>query len=114
LHLDAVNTTGQVVSAIQNQLVNFSGPLLTFFGLVQAIASIIGCLAFLYVQKYFNLKTKTMLQVSNVFTLLIPIWGCIGLGTQTIGFHDVREMWVYQVWFGIFTAPFYAYTQTVM
>ncbi|KAH8555581.1 autophagy-related protein 22-like protein [Umbelopsis sp. PMI_123] len=111
---DAVNTTGQVVSAIQNQLVTFSGSLLTFFGLVQAIASIVGCLVFLYVQKYFNLKTKTMLQVSNVFTLLIPVWGCIGLGSQSIGFHDVREMWVYQVWFGIFTAPFYAYTQTVM
>ncbi|KAJ2961191.1 hypothetical protein NQZ79_g3494 [Umbelopsis isabellina] len=111
---DAVNTTGQVVAVIQNNLVNFQGPLLTFFGLVQAIASIIGCLAFLYIQKYFKLQTKTMLQVSNVFTLMVPIWGCIGLGSQVIGFHDVREMWVYQVWFGLFTAPFYAYTQTVM
>jgi MFS-type transporter involved in bile tolerance (Atg22 family) len=93
--LDAVNTTGQVVAVIQNNLVNFGGSLLTFFGLVQAIASIVGCLAFLYIQKYFKLQTKTMLQVSNVFTLMVPIWGCIGLGSKVIGFHDVREMWVY-------------------
>lgn len=26
----------------------------------------------------------------------------------------VWEFWLYQIWFGLFTAPFYAYTQTMM
>lgn len=55
-----------------------------------------------------------MLQISTVFTLLMPVWGCISINNYFVGFRTITELWVYQAWFGIFTAPFYAYSQTLM
>ena len=51
-----------------------------------------------------------MYQATNMAILLIPIYGCFGLFTKIIGFHNVWEIWAYQVWFGLFVSPWYAYT----
>lgn len=38
----------------------------------------------------------------------------IGLWTQKFGFHNVWEFWAYNVVFGLFQAPYYAFSQTMM
>ncbi|KAI9318177.1 autophagy-related protein 22-like protein [Dichotomocladium elegans] len=112
--MDAVSSHNQVLQVLTYQLTDYNGLLQTYMNLVNSGCSIIGCFAFLYFQKYFSLSTKTMLQISTAFTLAIPLWGCIGIASDTIGYHTLSELWIYQGWFGVFTAPFYAYSQTLM
>ena len=52
--------------------------------------------------------------VTNVVTILIPLWGMIGIWTGRLGFHNVWEFWAYNVVFGLFQAPYYAFSQTMM
>ncbi|ORY98152.1 autophagy-related protein 22-like protein [Syncephalastrum racemosum] len=110
----SVSSTNSVTTVLINAMTNFNGPLQTYMNLVNAACSIIGCLGFLGIQKWFRLSTKTMLQWSTGLTLAIPLWGCVGLITNKFGFRTVAEWWVYQAWFGLFCAPFYAYSQTMM
>ncbi|KAI9490486.1 autophagy-related protein 22-like protein [Zychaea mexicana] len=111
---DAVSSMNSVTQVLTVSLTNYDGLMQTYLSLVQAVCSIIGCFLFLHVQKRFHLSTKTMLQISTGFTAIMPIWCCIGIWSPTIGFRTQAELWIYNAWFGIFTAPFYAYSQTLM
>jgi MFS-type transporter involved in bile tolerance (Atg22 family) len=75
---DGLNTTGTVVSIVQNQHIQFSFLESTYLGLAQAATSIFSCYAFWYLQRWRLLKTKWMFAVTNVITVLIPFWGMVG------------------------------------
>ena len=122
---DGLNTTGTLVSIIQNDYVSFSFLQLTYLGIAQAACSITSTFGFWYIQKYFKFKTKTMFLFTNFFTVLIPFWGMLGLWTNRIGYHhrvsmrrnahiDVGltylewEFYFYNIIFGLFQAPYYA------
>ncbi|KZT55433.1 hypothetical protein CALCODRAFT_437229 [Calocera cornea HHB12733] len=111
---DGLNTTGTLVSICQNDLYQFSFLQNTYLGLAQAITSIISTGGFWYIQRYWKIKTKPMFVVTNVFTIFIPLWGMIGLWTNRFGFHNSWEFWAYNVVFGLFQAPYYAFSQTMM
>ncbi|EAL92406.1 conserved hypothetical protein [Aspergillus fumigatus A1163] len=85
---DGLNTTGTLVSIIQNDHVSFSFLQLTYLGITQAVCSITSTFGFWYIQKYFKFRTKTMFLVTNLFSALIPLWGMVGLWTQRIGYHN--------------------------
>src|SRR6201992_4338067 len=38
----------------------------------------------------------------------------IGIRTQKFGFHHVWEVWLYQVYYGLFVCPWYSYSQTMI
>ena len=87
-----------------------------------------------------SIGTAPQFAVTNVVTILIPIWGMIGIWTEKFGFHNVWEFWcaffcllvfiqetkhttkstgndstrAYNVVFGLFQAPYYAFSQTMM
>ncbi|KAG1803157.1 vacuole effluxer Atg22 like-domain-containing protein [Suillus variegatus] len=111
---DGLNTTGTLVGICQNDKFSFSFLQNTYLGLSQAITSTISTLAFWYIQKYWKISTKKMFVVTNVVTILIPLWGMIGIWTEKLGFHNVWEFWAYNVMFGLFQAPYYAYSLTMM
>ncbi|KII94730.1 hypothetical protein PLICRDRAFT_33542 [Plicaturopsis crispa FD-325 SS-3] len=111
---DGLNTTGTLVSICQNDKFNFSFLYNTYLGLAQAITSTISTLGFWYIQRYWKISTKKMFVVTNVVTILIPLWGMIGIWTEKFGFHNVWEFWAYNVLFGLFQAPYYAFSQTMM
>ncbi|THH07184.1 hypothetical protein EW145_g3561 [Phellinidium pouzarii] len=111
---DGLNTTGTLISICQNDKFSFSFLQNTYLGLAQAITSTMSTLGFWYIQKYWKISTKKMFIVTNVVTILIPLWGMIGIWTQKFGFHNVWEFWAYNVVFGIFQAPYYAFSQTMM
>ena len=50
----------------------------------------------------------------SVFITLFPIYGLIGMWTNRIGFHNIWEEWFYNAYSGIFIAPYYAYSSTMM
>jgi hypothetical protein len=80
--------SGTLVSIIQNDYVSFSFLQLTYLGITQAVCSITSTFGFWYIQKYFQFRTKSMFLVTNLFSVLIPLWGMVGLWTQRIGYHN--------------------------
>ncbi|KAJ5643929.1 uncharacterized protein N7484_006436 [Penicillium longicatenatum] len=111
---DGLNTTGTLVSIIQNDYVSFSFLQITYLGITQAVCSITSTFGFWYIQRYFKLKTKTMFMITNFFSVFIPFWGMLGLWTSRIGYHHRWEFYFYNVIFGLFQAPYYAYAQTMI
>ncbi|KAH7098287.1 autophagy-related protein 22-like protein [Auriculariales sp. MPI-PUGE-AT-0066] len=111
---DGLNTTGTLVGIIQNETVHFSFLTNTYYGICQAITSTISTYGFWVIQNRFKLNTKTMFVVTNIATVLIPFWGMLGLWTNKIGFHHTWEFWFYNAFFGVFQAPYYAFSQTMM
>ncbi|KAI0340791.1 MFS general substrate transporter [Trametopsis cervina] len=111
---DGLNTTGTLVSICQNDKFQFSFLQNTYLGLAQAITSTASTLGFWYIQKWFKIGTKPMFVVTNVVTILIPLWGMVGIWTDKFGFHQRWEFWAYNVVFGLFQAPYYAFSQTMM
>ena len=111
---DGLNTTGTLIGTIQNQLVSFSFLQLTYLGLSQAACSITSTFGFWYIQKYIGLKTKHKFMVISFFSVFIPFYGMLGLWTERVGHHRVRDFWIYNILFGLFQAPYYAYAQTMM
>ncbi|KAJ5208901.1 hypothetical protein N7449_003280 [Penicillium cf. viridicatum] len=111
---DGLNTTGTLVSIIQNDSVSFSFLQITYLGITQAACSITSTFGFWYIQRYFKFKTKTMFLFTNSFSVLIPFWGMLGLWTNRIGYHNRWEFYFYNVIFGLFQAPYYAYAQTMI
>ncbi|KAF8914395.1 autophagy-related protein 22-like protein [Gymnopilus junonius] len=111
---DGLNTTGTLVSICQNDKFSFSFLQNTYLGLAQALTSTFSTFGFWYFQRYFKISTKKMFIVTNVFTIFIPFWGMLGIWTNKVGFHNVWEFWFYNVIFGLFQAPYYAFSQTMM
>ncbi|KAF5333244.1 hypothetical protein D9611_002776 [Ephemerocybe angulata] len=111
---DGLNTTGTLVAICQNDKFSFSFLQNTYLGLAQAITSTASTLVFWYIQRYWKISTKRMFVVTNVVTIMIPLWGMVGIWTQKFGFHNAWEFWAYNVLFGLFQAPYYAFSQTMM
>lgn len=111
---DGLNTTSTLVSIVQNEVISFSFLQLTYLGLSQAATSIVSTFGFWYIQKYFGLRTKSMFMVTNVFSVLIPLYGMVGLWSDKVGYHHVNDFWIYNIVFGLFQAPYYSYSQTMM
>ncbi|KAI0677634.1 MFS general substrate transporter [Trametes maxima] len=111
---DGFNTSGTVVYLCQNDKFHFSFLQNTYLGLAQAIASTVSTLGYWYIQRYWKISTKKMFAVTNIATILIPLWGMIGIWTTKFGFHNVWEFWAYNVISGLFQAPYYAFSQTMM
>ncbi|KAJ7639302.1 autophagy-related protein 22-like protein [Roridomyces roridus] len=111
---DGLNTTGTLVGICQNSKFQFSFLANTYLGLSQAITSTISTFGFWYIQRHWKIPTKTMFVVTNVVTIMIPLWGMIGIWTNRLGFHNKWEFWAYNIVFGLFQAPYYAFSQTMM
>ncbi|KAI8380191.1 autophagy-related protein 22-like protein [Blakeslea trispora] len=111
---DAVSTITQMTTIIQGELTGFSPQQNVLFGLVTAITSIIGCLLFLWISKTFQVRTKTTLLAIIVLTGLVPVWGCFGIQFDRFGIRTHNELWVLNVWQGLFTAPIWAWQQTML
>ncbi|KAF9534657.1 MFS general substrate transporter [Crepidotus variabilis] len=111
---DGLNTTGTLVSICQNDKFEFSFLQNTYLGLSQAITSTISTFGFWYIQRWLKIPTKKMFVITNVVTIMIPLWGMIGIWTGKLGFHNVWEFWAYNIVFGLFQAPYYAFSQTMM
>lgn len=55
-----------------------------------------------------------MFMAVAVGIVLLDGWGMIGIWTQAFGFHKTWEVWVYQVFYGLFVCPWYSYSQTMI
>ncbi|KAI8143996.1 autophagy-related protein 22-like protein [Fennellomyces sp. T-0311] len=111
---DAVSTINQMTSIITGEVTSFSALQITLQGLITAITSIIGCIGFLYVTKKFGIKTKTNLLIIVGLTAVMPLWGCFGISMNNFGIKTTWELWFFSAWSGLFTAPIWAWQQTML
>lgn len=82
--------------------------------IVGITAQAIGIGGFWWIQKRFTLNTKTMFNAVMIGIVLLDGWGMIGNWTNNFGFKNVWEVWVYQVFYGLFVCPWYSYSQIMI
>jgi MFS-type transporter involved in bile tolerance (Atg22 family) len=46
--------------------------------------------------------------------IVLDVWDMIGIWTQKFGFHHTWEVWVYQVYYGLFVCHWYSYSQIMI
>lgn len=111
---DAVSTINQMIAITQAQITSFNAQQITILNLASAVTSIIGCLFFLWLSKRFGVRTKTNLLIIILLTGVVPVWGCFGIGLKNFGIRTTWELWVFYVWSGLFTAPIWAWQNTML
>ncbi|KAF7726528.1 hypothetical protein EC973_008659 [Apophysomyces ossiformis] len=111
---DAVSTTNQMINILQGEITSFSAKQVTILNLASAVTSIIGCFLFLWIAKRFRVRTKTNLLVIVILSGVVPVWGCFGIGLDNFGIKTNWELWVFYVWSGLFTAPIWAWQNTML
>ncbi|KAJ3076669.1 hypothetical protein HDU98_001131, partial [Podochytrium sp. JEL0797] len=106
---DGVSSSGLIIqNYLQSQYINYDLLEGSFFDFTQAACSMLGCLVFWKVQQHWNLSTKTMLQTSNLLTLLMCAWGLVGLFFNSIGYKSTAEFWFFNLGAGLWQAPIWA------
>ncbi|KAH6673698.1 putative autophagy protein [Halenospora varia] len=111
---DSLNTTVTVIGTLQNSIVAYDTLELTYLLIAGIAAQAIGIYSFWNAQQYFRLSTKTMFNIVAFFIIILDCWGMIGIWTQRFGFHHVWEVWMYQVFYGLFVCPWYSYSQIMI
>ncbi|EST05261.1 Autophagy-related protein 22-like protein [Kalmanozyma brasiliensis GHG001] len=114
LFSDALNTTVTVISTLQYATTSYSATTSNILLIVGIAAQAVGIYTFWLIQKRFQLSTFTMFCAVIFFTLLLQVWGFIGIFTQRFGFHNEWEFYVYQAYYGLVVCPWYAYGQTMI
>ncbi|KAF4552863.1 Vacuole effluxer Atg22-like protein [Elsinoe fawcettii] len=114
---DGLNTTSTLISILQNDTIHFSFLHLTYLGLLQAVTSTLSTLGWDWVQHHFRISPKRLFQVTNLFSVIIPLYGCMALlptARPGMGYTTLGSFVLYNTLFGLFQAPYYAYSQTLM
>ncbi|KAI9322583.1 autophagy-related protein 22-like protein [Dichotomocladium elegans] len=111
---DAVSTITQMSTIITGEITSFSPVQITLQSLITAITSILGCLFFLWLAEHYKIKTKTNLLIIVISTAFVPLWGCFGIGLSNFGIRSTTELWIFAAWSGFFTAPIWAWQQTML
>jgi len=111
---DSLNTTVTVIATLQNSIVSYNTLELTYLLIVGIVAQAVGIYSFWWAQQRFRLSTKTMFNIVAFSIIILDGWGMIGIWTQKFGFHHKWEVWVYQVYYGLFVCPWYSYSQIMI
>ncbi|KAH6666730.1 autophagy protein [Halenospora varia] len=111
---DGYATTNQIYGICQNGIVSYSTTTSTELYIVQGLSNAGGIALFWLIQRHFKIRTKIILLWNCAFLLVIPIWGCIGIGTTKFGFHNLWEVWTFSVVDCAAVAPFYAFSATML
>jgi len=111
---DGVGTSLTLISISQSQAIAFSAVKNTYFVMVQTASCLFAVYLFYYAQLYFKLRTKTMLQISNFWCVLFPLWGMIGIWTDRVGYHNEWEFWLLAALYGFGFGCQFSYGQAFM
>lgn len=111
---DGTGTTQVMIAIAQTQTVQFSVTENTYLILVQSASAFFGVIIVYTIQRRFQIKTKTMLQISNFTCFLLPMWGMIGIWTTKFGFHNLWEFWLFAGIYGVTIGTQYSYGQAFM
>ncbi|KAE8448160.1 hypothetical protein EG329_009764 [Mollisiaceae sp. DMI_Dod_QoI] len=111
---DGINTTITLVAISQTQVVAFSATENTYLIMVQGSSCVVGVYGAYWIQKRFNLRTKTMLQWTNAGCVIVALWGMPGIWTTKVGYHNLWEFWLYGAQYGATLGAQFSYGQAFM
>ncbi|KAH9965402.1 autophagy-related protein 22-like protein [Russula dissimulans] len=111
---DGVNTMLSLIQICQNVHFRFSFKQNSFLGIIEGCSSVVGLVAYWYLRNYLKTDVKKMLIATSIVAVVLPLWGMIGIWTNKFGYHNTWEFWLYYTIYGLFEAPYCAYSQTVM
>lgn len=111
---DGLTTTLTLVAITQNEVVVFSAIENTYLSLVSGVTSIVGVYCAYRIQRYYDISTKTMLQATNFGSLLLALWGIVGIWTTRFGYRNVWEFWAFAVVYGFTIGIEFSYAQAFM
>jgi MFS-type transporter involved in bile tolerance (Atg22 family) len=111
---DGIGTTITLVTIAQTQVVEFSATQNTYLIMVQGGSTALGVYSSYWLQRLFNLRTKTMLQATNFGCLLVALWGMAGIWTTRVGYHNLWEFWFFSAQFGFTMGAQFSYGQAFM
>ncbi|KUJ16843.1 uncharacterized protein LY89DRAFT_669291 [Mollisia scopiformis] len=100
--------------SLNTNIVAYNTLELTYLFIVGIAAQAIGIYSFWWAQRHYRLSTKTMFNIVAFGIIILDFWGMIGIWTQKFGFHHVWEVWLYQVYYGLFVCPWYSYSQIMI
>ena len=83
---------------------------LLIVAIIVPISAVIGIYFLLFLQKSFNLTTKTMMIFNTTLYLLIPIYTLLGF-KLSFGLNQKWEVWIFVVYFGIILGAIQNYYQ---
>lgn len=111
---DGTGTVLTLIGISQTQVVAFSATYNTYLIMLQGASSIVGVFGAYYLQRIFSLRTKTMLQFTNMGCVLIALWGMVGIWTTKFGFHNLWEFWAFAGVYGFTFGAQFSYGQAFM
>ncbi|KAI2642012.1 autophagy-related protein 22-like protein [Xylaria nigripes] len=111
---DSLNTTVTVIATLQNEVVSYDTLTLTYLLIVGIVAQGVGIGVYWWIQKRYKISAKMMFNMVMVGIILLDGWGMIGNWTNSIGFHHVWEIWLYQAFYGLFVCQWYSYSQIII
>lgn len=111
---DGISTTITLTSIAQTLVVEFSATQNTYLIMVQGGSATICVFGAYYIQKFFNLRTKTILQASNFACLLMALWGMVGIWSDKFGLHNLWEFWFFNALYGFTYGIQFSYGQAFM
>ncbi|RFU31898.1 hypothetical protein B7463_g4418, partial [Scytalidium lignicola] len=111
---DSLNTAVTVINTLQNQIVAYNSLQLTYLLLAGIAAQAVGIYSFWWAQKHYKLSVKFMFNIIVGSIILLDIWGMIGIWTDKFGFHNLWEMWVYDIYYSAIICPWYSYSQIMI
>ncbi|KAK2603878.1 hypothetical protein QQS21_003913 [Conoideocrella luteorostrata] len=111
---DSLNTTITVISTLQNQVVEYNTLMLVYLLAVNIAAQAAGIGVYWWVQKTLKISVKSLFNVIIMSIILLDAWGMVGNWTSRFGFHNVWEIWAYQVFYGLLICPWYSYAQIMI
>jgi MFS-type transporter involved in bile tolerance (Atg22 family) len=111
---DGIGTMITLVAIAQTQVVNFSATENTYLIMVQGASAAVGVFGVYYIQRFFNLPTKTIFQVTNLGCVLVALWGMIGIWTDKVGYHNLWEFWLFGAQYGFTIGAQFSYGQAFM
>lgn len=92
---DAITTFMTEVSIAQLSVVTLSATSNTYFMIIQGVSWSTFPPLSVWVPSKLGLRTEMMLQVSDLGSLVLAIWGTAGIWTTTIGYHNAWEFYLY-------------------
>lgn len=111
---DGISTTLTLVSIAQTGVVNFSATQNTYLIMVQGGSCVVGVFGAYYIQRRYNIRTKTMLQITNIGCCIVCLWGMIGIWTTKVGYHNLWEFWLFNAQYGFTLGAQFSYGQAFM
>ncbi|KAJ5054551.1 uncharacterized protein L3040_000822 [Drepanopeziza brunnea f. sp. 'multigermtubi'] len=111
---DGLSTTLTLISIAQTHVLKYSAISNTYLIMVQGGSAGTGVFAAYHIQRYFKLRTKTVLQITNAGCVIASGWGMIGIWSDRLGYHNAWEFWAFNATYGFTLGPQFSYGQAFM